>query len=183
MSAGASHRSIAGLVVVFALVAAPWALLLREYPAYIHDHVTANRLYDAQRFSVLQGIREMSSWVGLTARSEVFWDYLNPAFLFFSRNGLFESLTSPKVFLTPLVVLIPVGLYHVATRSSSLAKWVLIGGLLTAPIPGALTAQPPIASRFTNAIPFAALLATHGLAGWLSGRLPQRTRRTMVELG
>jgi hypothetical protein len=180
ISVDTSYRRIADLILAFAVVAAPWVLLLWQHPSYIEEQVTTHRLYDAQRFTLLQGMREMSSWVGLTARSEVYWDYFNPAFLFFSRTGLAASVPSPQVFLTPLCVLMPIGLYHVATQSSLLVRWMLIGGLLSAPIPGALTAQPPIATRFTTAIPFAALLAAYGIAT-VGAWLRQRTRRTIAE--
>jgi hypothetical protein len=41
--------------------------LSRSPPQLFRDTVTAHHLYDVNRFSVLQGIREMVSWVGLTA--------------------------------------------------------------------------------------------------------------------
>ena len=83
----------------FSIVALPYLVSWMMRPEEFRAMINAHHLYDANRFNVLQGTREVTSWVGLTARSEVFWDYLNPAFLF----------VTGRVLAWPLVVLLPVG--------------------------------------------------------------------------
>ena len=93
----------------FAAAAAPLFASWLARPELFRQVVSAHHLYDAARFNPLQGVHEMVSWVGLTARTEVFYDYFNPAFLFLSG----------RVFLAPLVVLVPIGLYQLALAEAS----------------------------------------------------------------
>jgi hypothetical protein len=137
----------------FGAAAAPRALSLILHPDRFRHIVNAAHLYDANRFNVLQGIREMSSWLGLTARSEVYWDYFNPAFLFLS----------PAVLLWPLAVLLPLGLYHVVDAETTPMARLAMGGFLTAPLAASLSAAAPVPGRIVWVTPFAALLSVYGL--------------------
>jgi hypothetical protein len=148
----AAFRRLALLVAAFAVTAGPYALSLLLDSERFRTIVNASHLYDANRFNVLQGIREMSSWVGLTARSEVYYDYFNPAFLFMTGG----------VLLWPLIVLIPAGLYHITNSKTSLA-WLVLSGFVVAPFAAALTAAAPIPRRTMFLTPFAALVSVYGL--------------------
>jgi hypothetical protein len=92
--------------------------------------------------------------VGLTARSEVFWDYLNPAFLF----------VTGRVLSWPLVILLPVGLYFALVKDSTMLGRLALAGYVTAPLAASLTAEPPVAARIFWIIPFAALLSACAVA-------------------
>jgi hypothetical protein len=136
-------------IAAFVLVCAPffigWLMQPEEFRAVVNSH----HLYDANRFTVLQGAREVGSWVGLTARSEVLWDYLNPAFLF----------ATGRVLAWPLVVLVPIGIYVVLARDTTLLGRLALAGYLASPLAASLTAEPPIRSRISWMLPFAALLS------------------------
>jgi hypothetical protein len=147
-----SVRHLGVLMAAFVAAAAPFALSLVLHPEDFRNTVNTARLYDANRFNVLQGIREMASWVGLTARSEVYYDYFNPAFLF----------VTGRVLLWPLVVLIPAGLYHIVTSETVPLAWLSLAGFLAAPFAAALTAEPPTAGRITFITPFAAIVSVYG---------------------
>ena len=84
-----------------------WAMRPEQFREIVNSH----HLYDANRFNVLQGVREVTSWVGLTARSEVFWDYLNPAFLF----------VTGRVLAWPLAILLPIGLYYALVKDATMS--------------------------------------------------------------
>ncbi|MGH9386333.1 MAG: hypothetical protein ACRD2N_18820 [Vicinamibacterales bacterium] len=157
------RRLVLELAGAFGVTAIPLAVFLVTHPEYIRMHVIANGLYDAQRFSPLQGLREMSSWVGLTARSEVYWDYFNPAFLFLSGRTITGSVLRPQVLLLPFAVLLPAGLYRVASGKSVMNTWLLVGGLAVSPLAAALNARPPSPERMLIAAPFIALICTHGV--------------------
>ena len=157
------NRQLVVFVVVFALTASPLALYLAWHPANFRAAVMASRLYDANRFNVLQGIREMTSWVGLTARSEVYYDYFDPAFLFLTG----------RVLLLPLLVLIPFGLYRIVAYESALVARLAVAGYLAAPFAAALTAEAPIPRRILFITPFAAILASYGLQQLVSWRKPR----------
>ena len=95
-------------------MAIPFAIYLVLHPEYWRDRIMAHGLYDAHRYNLLQGAREMFSWVGLTARTEVYYDSFNPALLFLSGGGIEKSLTSPQVFLLPFAAVIGTyGLLHI----------------------------------------------------------------------
>jgi hypothetical protein len=122
-------------------------------PDEFRSLVTAYRLYDAQRFNVLQGVREMTSWVGLTARTEVYYDFFNPAFLFLTG----------RVLLFPLAILLPLGLWRLITKETSLIARLALLGFFVAPFAASLTAQRPTPGRILFLTPFAAVVAVYGL--------------------
>ena len=145
--------ALAWFAGAFAVAAAPFAARMVLRPDRFRLIVNTAHLYDANRFNVLQGIREMTSWVGLTARSEVYYDYFNPAFLFLS----------PGVLLWPLAILIPVGLYHIVDGETHAAARLAVGGFLAAPLAASLTALAPTPERILFITPFAAMVAMFGL--------------------
>lgn len=142
--------TLAAPVAAFVVVAAPFGVYLVRHPEYFRDAVLAHGLYDARRYNVLQGAREVFSWVGLSARVEVYWDYFNPVFLF--------------PLLMACAALLPIGLWRASAPGSTITWYLIAGGVLTAPIVGALTAQPPSPAYLLPAAPFAALLGANGLA-------------------
>ena len=149
--------------VAFAVSVLPLLVGWMMRPDQFRAIVNAHHLYDADRYNVLQGIREVTSWVGLTARSEVFWDYLNPAFLF----------VTGRVLWWPLAVLLPIGLYYALVWDSTLLARLALAGFISAPLAASLTAEPPVAGRIYWIIPFAALLSGCAVAHirrWLAGR-------------
>lgn len=145
---------------VFAVVAAPLAWSWLAQPVELRQAITAHHLYDAQRFNVLQGAHEMASWVGLTARSEVYWDYFNPAFLFLGSG----------VLLPLLIVLLPAGVLWTLSEGQVPIDWLLLAGALVAPLAASLSAEAPVPGRILFLTPFAALLSVRGLQYLLSFR-------------
>ena len=117
-------------------------------------------MYDAYRLNVLQGAHEMVSWVSLTARSDTYYGYFNPAFLFMTG----------RVLLFPLVVLLPAGVYRILiTESAPLARLAL-AGFLAAPFAASLTAERPTPERILFIATFAAIISTYGVRQLLSKR-------------
>jgi hypothetical protein len=153
-------RHLACMVVAFATAAAPLGLYVLRHPAAYRETINAHDLYDANRFNVLQGLREMASWVGLTARSEVYFDYFNPAFLFLTGD----------VLVPPLVLLIPVGLFHLLDREGTLPARLTLLAFLASPFAASLTAEPPIAPRIIFITPFAAIVSVCGVRRLISLR-------------
>jgi hypothetical protein len=146
-------RDVAVFVGAFAVTALPLVVSLLLRPDTFRDIVLAARLYDANRFNVLQGIREIVSWVGLTARSDVYYSYFNPAFLFLGGD----------VLLWPLLVLLPVGLYRIVTCETTILARLLLLGFLTAPFAAALTAVSPTPRRAIVMTPFAIMISVYGV--------------------
>ena len=171
-----SDRRLGAMLAAFAAVAIPFVIYLVLHPEYLRDRIVGHGLYDADRYNVLQGAREMFSWVGLTARTEVYYDSFNPALLFLSGGGITKSLTNPQVFLLPFAVLLAVGFHRILTRESPPAAWLAVGGFFAAPIAAALTAQPPVPSRLLLMAPFAAIIGAYGLQHILSRWFSTRER-------
>ena len=144
-----SRNALTMFVGVFAVTTLPLLASWVMRPEQFQDIVNSHHLYDANRFNVLQGVREVTSWVGLTARSEVFWDYLNPAFLF----------VTGRVLAWPLAILLPIGLYYALVKDATMPARLALCGYLVAPLAASLTAEPPVAARIYWIIPFAALLS------------------------
>jgi hypothetical protein len=152
-------RHIYGMVAAFALTVSPFAVLLIRHPDLYRQTVNAFHLYDANLFSPRQGVREMASWVGLTARSEVYYDYFNPAFLFLTG----------RVLLFPLAVLVPAGLVQIVSDETTPLARLSMAGFLVAPFAASLTAQAPTDGRILFITPFAAIVSAYGLkrlAAW-----------------
>jgi hypothetical protein len=154
MSNALSRRDLAVFVGAFLIAAVPLAGWWAMHPAEVRQIINAHHLYDADRFNMLQGAREVTSWVGLTARSEVFWDYLNPAFLF----------VTGRVLTWPLAVLLPIGLYYAIIRDATWLERLMAAGYFIAPAAASLTAEAPTAGRIAFIIPFAALVSAIGVA-------------------
>ena len=155
-----SLRQIGLLVGAFVVAVSPLALSLVRHPEEFRNTVNAYRLYDANRFNVRQGVREMASWVGLTARSEVYYDYFNPAFLFLTG----------RVLLVPLVVLVPAGLYQILSDETTPPARLTIAGFVAAPFAASLTAEAPTPGRILFITPFAAIVSAYGVKRLLSWR-------------
>lgn len=153
-------RQLGLLLAAFVVAVSPFAVSLLRHPEDFRNTVNAYHLYDANRFNVRQGVREMASWVGLTARSEVYYDYFNPAFLFLTG----------RVLLLPLVVLIPAGLCQILLSETTPLARLSLAGFLVAPFAASLTAEPPTPGRILFITPFAALVSVYGIQRLMSWR-------------
>jgi 4-amino-4-deoxy-L-arabinose transferase-like glycosyltransferase len=173
---GVDRRSLA-LVAAFAIAALPALLFLMLHPAWLTDHIRQRGLYDTERFSLLQGMREMTSWVGLTARSESHWDYLDPALLFLSRHSLRDAFGHPEVFLTPFAVCVSFGLYRTAAVAPTLTGWLMLGAFVLAPLAPAMLAERPVAGHLLLIAPVAAVIATRGVMDLINA--PSRWMRVL----
>jgi hypothetical protein len=120
-------------------------------------------IYDASRFNPLQGLRELASYVSLTERTSVYWDYFNPSFLLFSGDAsLINATRAAGVFLLPVGVLIAIGMYRAAVVQPTRHNLLLVAGVLTAPLAATLVAERYKINRALVLLPFAVLIATRG---------------------
>jgi 4-amino-4-deoxy-L-arabinose transferase-like glycosyltransferase len=169
---GASPRqhlaALAGFLLPVALLA-PWLI---AHPAQYASQIRMYNLYDASRFNPLQGLKEVLSFVGLTARSNVYYNFFNPSFLFFSGDSsLINATRRAGVFLLPLAVLLPLGVFQIFSARDTRFNRLLLLGLLTAPLASALTVEVKI-NRGLVMLPYAAIVATFGVEFLLTARKP-----------
>jgi 4-amino-4-deoxy-L-arabinose transferase-like glycosyltransferase len=153
--------TVGALTAGFALVSLPWAVGLLRDPRWLTESINAYGLYDANRFNLLQGMREITSWTGLTVRSEMYWDSFNPALLFLGSGGLWQSLIGSRVFLLPFAVPLVRGLVAYVLYPRDAMDWLVIGTFVSAPVAAALIAAPN-APRLILLAPAAAIIATRG---------------------
>lgn len=152
-------RALVTFATILVIASAPWLWPMARGASPMVEAINGHGLYDAGRFNVLQGIREMTSWVGLTVRSEVYWDCFNPAFLFLGNGALLPSLLHPQVFLLPMAIPLVLGLAQYASGPQRPIDWVVLAAFLAAAIVPAILAQPPVASRLLLLAPAAAIIS------------------------
>ena len=158
---GARGRRILALVGAFLAAAIPLLIRYSVNPDVFRNLVLAHGLYDASRFNVLQGLREIFSWVGLVARTEVYYDFFNPALWFLSGASVRAHVADPRAFVVPYLVLVPAGVYALISRRRSQA-WLVLGAIAIAPVPVALLARRPAVSHLLPIAPLVTLLAVAG---------------------
>ena len=151
-------------LVAFLVCASPMLVTWLRHPEQLRLAINSHHLYDADRYYPWQGAREIASWVGLTARSEVYWDYFNPAFLFLTGGVLFP----------PLILLLPIGLFALLREESTPLTRLWLAGLAVAPFAAALTAETPIPARAIYITPFAAIIAAAGVQYLVGLMRPRR---------
>jgi len=139
-------RDLTWFLAVFLIAVSAYVLPWVRHPELFRQTVNAFHLYDANRFNVAHGIRDMGSWVGLTARSDVYYEYFNPAFLFLSDGPLF----------LPTAPLLVIGVWRLIMRETGAFARLTLTGFLAAPFAAALTAEAPTARRTIYLTPLAA---------------------------
>ena len=92
-----------------------------------------------------------------------YWNFFNPNFLFLVGSPNFQSSTrSAGVFLIPVALFLAVGSYDVLACRRRF-RWLLVAGLVTAPIPAVLVEEPYAVYRELEILVFAVLIATFGV--------------------
>lgn len=138
---------------------------LSAHPSVLHDvfwHYAREKPQDASAADLLAGFVSLDRFA--TAVS-VYWRFWGPRFLFIDGP---HAMWVAGAFLVPASGLLAAGLLHAPRRSVSIAV-LLIGGLLTAPIPASLVGDVDAIHRAAAVLPFGVLLAVLGLdALWSS---------------
>jgi 4-amino-4-deoxy-L-arabinose transferase-like glycosyltransferase len=164
--------AVTGFAIPVAALFVPW--LLTHQSAF--DRTVGHYLiYDTNRLNPLQGVRELLSYSSIAARTSVYWGYVNPSFLFLDLTApsTFSTRTT-GVFLLPLALFVPVGLYR-ALRSAEPTGILLVLGFLTAPLAAVLVGEPGAINRALHLLPFGVLLAVVGVEYlWSGPRMPLR---------
>lgn len=168
--------TIGALVAGFALAASPWAIRWLREPGLLREAINAYGLYDADRFNLLQGMREITSWTGLTVRSEMYWDSFSPAVLFLGAGNFQQSLIGSSVFLLPFAIPLVLGFAAYVLHPRGPVDKLVLGAFVAAPVAAALIAQPS-PPRLVLLAPAAAIIATRGCFPVLARLTPLVRRR------
>jgi hypothetical protein len=120
------------------------------------------KVYDAKRFSPLQGTREILAWTSLSSRADVYFSYLNPSMLFFSGAGsLVQSTREAGFFLWPFLVLLPAAIVYVLKREVEWFAWLALVALFATPLAASIVDERGAVQRVMSLAPFGAILVAY----------------------
>lgn len=128
------------------------------------------RLYGSGNSAALNVVQQLSDYLSydnLANRSSLYFEFFNPSYLFMTGGvKIVSSTRSAGVFLLPLAVLIPVGIYQALRQQKHLWLAAIVAGFATAPLAAVLVSEHGAVERELVVLPFGVLLATWGLK-WL----------------
>ena len=144
------------------LILVPW---LWAHPEMWRDTIGRYKVYDAQHLSPLQGVKDFLNYNNVQERISVYWDYFNPAYLFFS-----VARTSPTARGRPAY-----SCCRSACSSSqaSVILWarrrsagsiVLLAGFALSAVPATLVDERYAVQRALFVLPFGVLISMSGAA-------------------
>ena len=153
------------------LVLIPW---LWTHPAMLRETFDRYQMSDQEQVSLIQEPRNAFRLDKVAATVSTYWGYFDPAFLFLIGGPSMTTSTGRVgVFLLPLALLLPFGIFALLRRPDPFGLHALILlAVVTAPIAATLKGQPFMVQRVLFMLPFAAIIATFGFE-WL---LRQRWR-------
>lgn len=167
------RRGITRIVLAFAMTLVPVVLWQAVEPDRYANIISAYRLFEAQ-----PGIEPRPVPVDedgpLSRRIDTFWAAFDPGTMFFTgESSLQISTREVGSVLTPVAVLLVVGLVALRHRLDVVPRWIWLFGLLTAPLPAVIMADVEI-RRWLNVVPFMALIAGFGAERLMRGSTRQR---------
>ena len=137
----------------------PWHL---THPTQFGQQMSMYSVYDPASQSAFRGLGSLFSYTSLTDRSGVFHQGFSPSMLFFSGgSSLINGTSRTGVFLLPIAVLLPVGIYRILTSRMTPFTLVLLLGFASAPLAGAMVGEVTV-NRLLVILPFAILLSAFG---------------------
>jgi len=151
--------SIAG----FALALLPMALWLIAHPEAARSLQMQYNRADPGSATLMQTLASGGAGAALSSTLRIYWSYFDPSFLFV-QGGSARNLSTGDVgvFLFPVALLAPLGLYHL--RSYRLVRLLVIIGLLAAPLPAVIKGAPYAIQRASSLLIYVSLLSGIGLA-------------------
>lgn len=153
----------------------PWLL---AHPEMLQDTMSRYQVPsagDTTRVSVeLQQLLDSAAWA---RRSRTYLSFFDPRVLFVEGGPIpTTSLGRSGVVLLPVAVLLPAGLYALASgRHRRVAAVLMVAGFFLSPVPAAFAAEPAMVQRALSFVIFAAFIAAAG-AGAIA-RLPHAIHR------
>ena len=167
------RRGIARVVFAFAVMLIPVVLWQAVEPERYRNIVTAYRLFETQ-----PGIEPLpvppEEGHGLSRRVDTFWAAFNPGVLFFTgESSLQISTREVGSVLTPVSVLLVIGLVVLKHRGGVLPWWIWLVGVVSAPLPAVIMADVEI-RRWLVVLPFVAMIAGFGVERLLQRRVWHR---------
>jgi 4-amino-4-deoxy-L-arabinose transferase-like glycosyltransferase len=150
-----------------------------QEPTPVSGKTTGMSLLEA-----LEELRKPEHFTSLPRRLSLYWYFFDPTYLFVTGGyaSVMNSTRHVGVFLAPLLMLVPLGLWRVARRPD-LGSVLVVLGFLTAPVAAVLAVPEPYAiDREMAVVPFGVLLACYGTEYALAAGSVWRRRLLFVVL-
>ena len=162
------------------LVFLPW---LYFHPTMLRETFNRYQMSDQEQTSMIQEPRNAFRRDKVAATIATYWDYFEPGYLFLTGGPSMTTSTGRVgVFLLPLAILLPLGIYAWLLRPDPFGLHALILiGIVTAPIAATLKGQPSMVQRVVFMFPYAAVVAAAGLQ-WLWERPGRAVRLLAIAL-
>jgi 4-amino-4-deoxy-L-arabinose transferase-like glycosyltransferase len=149
------------------LFAMPWVL---HNAVAVADTARRYELYDTAGQKHLLGLKALHFLV-IAGRASLYWQFFDPGYLFFTGGNYTVSSTHKVgVFLLPLIVCVPVGVFQIVSQRRTWPYVVMLAGFASAPLAACLVDEPGAIDRELEVLPFGVLLATAGIEYLVSVR-------------
>ena len=166
-------RDVRMVVAAFAVALIPLVLWQFAQPDRYSDLAGTYRMFQeppGPRPGLLETVGP-----AVRQRLDVYWDSFNPSRLFFTGESSMQiSTREVGSFLLPVGVLVWLGLLAIVRQRTQPLGWVLLFGLVTAPVPAIVMVDVEI-RRWLVVTPFAAMVAGYGVERLRSGGAAART--------
>lgn len=166
----------------FAVPLVPFVIWIWLHPEMLTETLGRYGLPGGGHATVFEHVRAFLRPSTLQNVISIYADFFNPVVLFLTGGASMTTSTHRAgVFLLPLAVFIPLGLYELLARRRSIAlSPALLAGFFVAPIPAALIGERYMIQRDLLVLPFGALIAAFGAARMLRS---SRTLAPAVAIG
>jgi len=174
----ASIRPLVAAALGFAVPLVLFIPWLWTHPAMLRETLDRYRMSDQEQVSMIQDPTNAFRLDKVAATASAYWSYFDPGFLFLTGGPSMTTSTGRVgVFLLPLALLLPLGVFALLRRPDPQGfHTMILLAVVTAPLAATLKGQPFMVQRVVFMFPFAALIATYGLE-WLWER---RTRAARI---
>ncbi len=174
-----SGAAFAAPIVVFL----PW---LWFHPAMLNETFDRYQMSDQDQVSLIQEPQHAFRRDKVAATLTTYWSYFDPGYLFLTGGPSMTTSTGRVgVFLIPLIVLLPVGVYALLLKPDPAGLHaILLLSIVTAPIAATIKGQPFMVQRVLFMLPFVAVVAAAGWAWlWDSSRRVARAVAIVLAAG
>jgi hypothetical protein len=155
-------RAYVVFFATFAVCILPFVFFLVRHPGYVSDVANLYKMYDAKRFSALQGAHELLGWTSLGSRADVYFSYFNPSMLFFSGAGsLVQSTRNAGFFIIPFLILLPAAIVYVLKRDVDWFAWLALVAFFATPLAASIVDERGAVQRVMSLAPLGAILVTY----------------------
>lgn len=135
-------------------------LFLVRHPAIIRDVVLRYEPNQPHGLGIVGTVQTFIHSRHLDDAASVYWTFWNPRLLFIDGRAMLTGVAG--VFLLPVAGALVVGVVR-ALRHFNAVSVLLLGGLVSAPLPASFVNEPEAIRRTLEVLPFVVLLAVYGL--------------------